>query len=154
MYSPLLRSRLSATRHIDAPLMATTFPPCAPCSTSLLPRRPRRRRIIRGTARQLFLGLAVAVRKEEMMLARARRGEDEIATVGCPGGILVAARRGDRLLAGPVQGRDHDLEAAARAGRIGDAIALRRPRRRGVVAASVRDACQSRAVDVHDVDLR
>src|SRR5437867_209370 len=149
-----IRTRASATRNIETPLMPTTFPICAPGRASLEPRRPRGRRIIRGAARQLFLALAVTVGDEEMVLARTRRREDEIATVGRPGGILVAAQRGDRLLARSLRRGDHDLKTAARACRVGDAIPLRGPRRRGVVAARVRDAGESRAVDAHDVDMR
>ena len=78
----------------------------------------------------------------------ARRREDEVAAVGRPRRILVAALRRDRARARAVGAGDDDLEAAAGARRLGEAIALRRPRRRGVVVAGprhARDAASRRA---------
>src|SRR5262249_46690312 len=135
-------------------LSSHTFPICAPGRASFEPRRPRGRRIIRGPARQLFLTLPLAVGEEEMVLARTRRGEDEIAAIRRPGWILVAPTGGYPLLHRAVHATHGHPKSAARARRVRDAIPLRRPRRRGVVAARVRDARQARAVDVHDVDLR
>src|SRR6266404_2619270 len=69
-------SRASAMRHVLEVLMPTAFPPGA--GGSIQPRRPGRRGIITGTAGQLFLRLAVPVGEEEVGVAGARGGEDEI----------------------------------------------------------------------------
>src|SRR6266702_4916856 len=146
-------SRASAMRHVLEVLMPTAFPQ-RDADGSIQPRRPGRRGIITGTAGQLFLRLAVPVGEEEVGVAGARGGEDEIAAVGRPRRVLVAPRGGDRLGTAPVRGGDHDLEAAPAARRPGEAIALRRPRGRRVVAPRRRDARDPAAVEAHDVDLR
>src|SRR5213076_358741 len=146
-------SSANATRHVLEVLMPIAFP-SAGTDGSVQPRRPGRRGIITRTAGQLFLSLPVPVGEEEMGMAGARRGEDEIAAVGRPRRVLVAPRGGDRLGTAPVRGGDHDLEAAAPARRPGETIALRRPGGRRVVAPRRRDAREPAAVEAHDVDLR
>src|SRR5438477_10060231 len=146
-------SRASAMCHVLEVLMPTAFPQ-RDADGSIWPRRPGRRGIITGTAGQLFLRLAVPVGEEEVGVAGARGGEDEIAAVGRPPRVLVAPRGGDRLGTAPVRGGDHDLEATPPARRPGEAIALRRPGGGRVVAPRRRDARESAAVEAHHVYLR
>src|SRR5437773_9406444 len=82
-------SSANATRHVLEVLMPIAFP-SAGTDGSVQPRRPGRRGIITRTAGQLFLSLPVPVGEEEMGMAGARRGEDEIAAVGRPRRVLVA----------------------------------------------------------------
>src|SRR5262249_36642506 len=109
--SGTIRRKASATRHVHEALIATTFLRSG-ARASIQTRRPRRRGIIRRAMRQLFLGLPVAIGEEEMDAAGTRRGEDEVATVGGPGRVLVVPRGGDRPRAAAVRRRDHDLEAS------------------------------------------
>ena len=77
--------------------------------------------------------------------AAARRAEDQIATVRRPARILVAAgTAGDLADVAAVGLHREDLEAPADARRVGDAVALRRPARRGVVVAGRADAPRQR----------
>src|SRR5262245_41465401 len=150
--SGMIRRKASATRHVHQALIATTFLRSG-ARASVQTGRPRRRGIIRRAMRQLFLGLSVAIGEEEMGAAGTRRGEDEVATVGGPGRVLVVARGRDRPRAAAVRARDHDLEAP-RAGRPREPIALWRPRGRGVVVPGLRYPGRAAAVDAHHVDLR
>src|SRR5581483_12362862 len=97
-----IRRMASATRDVDETLMPTTFRLRSGRVRSFQPRRPGGRSIIPRPTGQLFLGLSVAIREEKMRVpAGARRREDEVATVGRPRRVLVAARRRDGVRAAP-----------------------------------------------------
>src|SRR5262245_11173526 len=132
------KTRTTTAPRVHDPLIP--FPPCTWSCASVEPARPRRRGIIPCPAGQFFLGPTVAVGEVDVPAAGARRREHEVAPVGSPGRILVAPHGGDDgLRTRPVRGGDDDLEAPAGACGVREAVALRGPGRRRVVAAGPRD---------------
>src|SRR5262245_24629633 len=93
--------------------------------TSVEPRRPRRLAIIAVSGGQLFLRPTLPVRDPQRTSAAARRREDEVAAIGRPRRILVAAGAGDGPGTRSVGLSDDDLEGVSGARGIRDVIALR-----------------------------
>src|SRR5689334_6585676 len=105
--------------------------------------------------RQLAKVATVAIDGENLALARARRHEREVTSVRRPRRTFVAAftkRDLPRLAGRDVQ--DLDVESRSRLCREGNLV-VRRRRPGGAIRVRLRrNLPQSRAIDIHRVDLR